>query len=60
MNNKDKKHENKPKKYRSVYSLENDEATVVWIVVMLVGTIFRDNWLIWIVATIWYIDYIGE
>lgn len=39
-------------------SLENDEATVIWVVVMAVATIFRVNWLIWIVATIIWRRYI--
>jgi hypothetical protein len=40
------------------YSLENDEVTILWIVVMAVGTIFRHNWLIWIIATIIWRRYI--
>ena len=39
-------------------SLENDEATIIWIVVMAVGTIFKGNWIIWIVATIIWRRYI--
>ena len=39
-------------------SLENDEATVVWIVVMAVATIFKGNWVIWIIATIIWLRYI--
>jgi hypothetical protein len=39
-------------------SLENDEATIVWIVVMAVGTIFKGNWIIWIIATIIWCKYI--
>lgn len=39
-------------------SLENDEATIIWIVVMIVATIFRWNWLIWIIATIVWRRYI--
>ena len=36
-------------------SLENSEATIIWIVVMAVGTIFKGNWIVWIVATaIWW------
>lgn len=33
-------------------SLDPDTATVVWVIVMLVATIFKGNWVIWIVATI--------
>lgn len=39
-------------------SLENDEATVVWVVVMAIATIFKFNWLIWIIATIIWRRYI--
>jgi hypothetical protein len=39
-------------------SLENDEATILWIVVMAIATIFKGNWLIWIVATIIWRRYI--
>lgn len=39
-------------------SLENDEATVLWLVVMAVATIFKGNWLIWIIATIIWRRYI--
>ena len=39
-------------------SLENDEATIVWIVVMAIATIFKGNWIIWIIATIIWRKYI--
>lgn len=39
-------------------SLENDEATLLWIVVMAIATIFKGNWVIWIVATIVWRKYI--
>lgn len=39
-------------------SLENSEATILWLVVMAVGTIFKGNWIIWIVATIIWRRYI--
>ena len=39
-------------------SLENSEATIIWIVVMAVGTIFKGNWIIWIIATIIWRKYI--
>jgi hypothetical protein len=39
-------------------SLEDTEATIVWVVVMVVGAIFKDSWLIWIVATIIWRKYI--
>ena len=40
------------------HSLDNGEATVSWIIVMLVGTIFNARWLIWIVATFIYLNHI--
>ena len=39
-------------------SLENSEATIIWIVVMAVATIFKGNWIIWIIATIIWRKYI--
>lgn len=39
-------------------SLEDSEATILWLVVMAVGTIFKGNWIIWIVATIIWLRYI--
>ena len=39
-------------------SLENNEATIVWLVVMAVAAIFKGNWLIWIIATIIWRRYI--
>lgn len=36
----------------SIYTLNDDVATVLYIVVMLVGTIFVDRIVIWIAATI--------
>ena len=39
-------------------SLENSEATIIWILVMAVGTIFKGNWIIWIVATVIWWRYI--
>jgi hypothetical protein len=39
-------------------SLDNVEATIVWIVVMVIGAIFKGNWIIWIIATIIWLKYI--
>ena len=39
-------------------SLENNEATILWLIVMAVATIFKFNWIIWIVATIIWRKYI--
>ena len=46
------------KNYDHPNSLENDEATIIWIVVMAVATIFKGNWIIWIIATIVWRRYI--
>lgn len=42
----------------SVYTMDNDEATILYIVVMIVGAIFEDRWLIWIAATFIYYMHI--
>lgn len=49
-----------PKKptYDHPNTMENSTATVLWIVVMLVGSIFKGNWVIWIVATIIWLKFI--
>ena len=39
-------------------TMENSTATVLWIVVMLVGSIFKGNWVIWIIATIIWFRFI--
>lgn len=36
-------------------SLDDGEATVTWIIVMLVGIIFKERWFIWLVATVLYL-----
>jgi hypothetical protein len=36
----------------SPYTMENGTATFFWLVVMAVGSIFKGNWVIWIIATI--------
>ena len=43
-----------PKKERcdSPYTMEDSTATFLWIVVMVVGSIFKGNWVIWIISTI--------
>ena len=50
--------ENPFNNYDHPSSLENDEATILWIVVMAIATIFKGNWVIWIVATIIWRRYI--
>lgn len=46
------------KRYDHPNSLENDEATIIWVVVMAIATIFKGNWIIWIIATIIWRRYI--
>lgn len=43
-----------------VNSLENDEATVLYVITMIVGAIFIDRWIIWIVATVVWLCYINR
>lgn len=48
-----------PKKYCDhPNTMENSTATVVWAVVMLVGSIFKGNWIIWIIATVIWAKFI--
>ena len=44
--------------FDSMYALENDEATVLYVVGMCVATIFRGNFVLWIVFTIIWFRYI--
>lgn len=46
------------KNYDHPNSLENDEVTIIWFIVMAIATIFNGNWIIWIVATIIWRKYI--
>ncbi len=48
-----------PKKptYDHPNSLDNDEATVLWIIVMLGGSIFADRIWIWIIATFLWLKH---
>ena len=39
-------------------SLGNKVATVIWLIVMGVGAIFKGNWVIWIITTWIWIKYI--
>lgn len=41
-------------------TMENGTATFLWIVVMAVGTIFKGNWVIWIIATIIWWRFINR
>lgn len=42
----------------TVNCLETEEATIIWIIVMLVGAIFNERWFIWILATVMWICHI--
>lgn len=46
------------KKYDHPNSLEDSEATIIWVVIMFIGSIFKGNWAIWIIATIIWWKYI--
>lgn len=39
-------------------TIENSTATFFYIVVMLVGSIFKGNWVIWIIATVVWAKFI--
>ena len=44
-----------PQRHDHPNTMEDGTATFLWIVVMVVGSIFKGNWAIWIIATvIWY------
>ena len=52
-----------PKPYENKHfdhpnTMENDLATVLYVIVMVGGVIFNDRWLIWIAATIIYFRHI--
>lgn len=48
-----------PKKYCDhPNTIENSTATLLYIVVMLVGSIFKGNWVIWIIATVVWARFI--
>jgi hypothetical protein len=36
------------------------EATVLWLVVLAVTSIFKDGWMVWIFATLMWFNYICE
>lgn len=40
------------------YSLENGEATVLWLIIAIGAFIFNDGWMISIIATIIWFNYI--
>lgn len=48
-----------PKKYCDhPNTMENGTATFFYIIVMLVGSIFKGNWVIWIIATVIWAKFI--
>lgn len=47
-----------PKRCDHPNTMEDSTATVLWIIVMLVGSIFKGNWIIWIVATVIWAKFI--
>lgn len=52
------KYAKEPPKWDSPYTLDNWSATVLYIIVMVGGSIFHGNWVIWIVATIIYFRHL--
>ena len=48
-----------PRKYHDhPNTMENSTATFFYIVVMLIGSIFKGNWIIWIIATVVWAKFI--
>lgn len=41
-----------PQRCDSPYTMEDSTATFLWLVVMVVGSIFKGNWIIWVMATV--------
>lgn len=39
-------------------TMENGTATFLWIITMLIGSIFKGNWVIWIIATVIWAKFI--
>lgn len=39
-------------------TMENSTATIMWIVIMIVGSIFKGRLIIWIIATVIWIKFI--
>lgn len=48
----------KKPRYDHPDSLENSEATILWVIAMIGGSIFVDRVLIWVGATAWWLLYI--
>lgn len=42
----------------SPYAMENSTATILYILAMIIGTLFKDRWLIYITATCIYVKFI--
>lgn len=51
-------HTQEEPKYDNVNTIETSSAVLLYIVTMIVGTIFIDRWLIWIVATFIFLGFI--
>ena len=41
-------------------TMENGMATILYIIIMLVGAIFKDCWLIWIMATVIFVGFLNR
>ena len=44
--------------YDSVYSLNNSEATILYIIGMILASLFKDGYLLWIAFTFIWLRYI--
>ena len=42
----------------SPYIIEDSTATVLWLAIMIVGSIFKGSWVIWIIATVVWLKFI--
>lgn len=47
-----------PKRCDHPNTMEDSTATFLWAAVMLVGSIFKGNWVIWIIATVVWAKFI--
>lgn len=50
----------KKPQYRGYNELDNDEVTVLYIVAMLISSVFRGNWIFWIIFTIAWAKHMAK
>ena len=58
INKNSKQFKTQNTQYDHPNTMENSSAIILYIVVMLGGTIFTDRWLIWIFATVVFVKFI--